>query len=49
MNAVLFALVICLSIGVPMTVMAWAMKKTHCPECGAAVGPDADIQRAIGL
>jgi hypothetical protein len=44
----LYVMLICASVAVPFTVMAWAMKRTHCPECGADVGPDAGIVRVLG-
>jgi hypothetical protein len=39
---------ICAAIAIPLTTMAWAMKRSHCPQCGAEVGPDADILRVLG-
>jgi hypothetical protein len=46
--AAFLVMMICLSVAVPFTVMAWAMKRTHCPQCGAEVGPDADLMRILG-
>ena len=46
--ATFFVTMIFAAVAIPFSVMAWAMKRTHCPECGAEVGPDADILRALG-
>lgn len=43
--AVVFVMMICFAIAVPLTAMAWAMKRTHCPQCGAEVGPDPELLR----
>jgi hypothetical protein len=46
--AAFFVTMICAAVAIPFSVMAWAMKRSHCPECGAEVGPDADILRVLG-
>lgn len=46
--AIVFVMMVCLAVAVPLTAMAWAMKRTHCANCGAEVGPDPDIVRALG-
>jgi hypothetical protein len=46
--AIFFVMIIGAAVAVPFTVMAWAMKRTHCPECGAEIGADADFMRALG-
>ena len=42
-----FVMMVCLAVAVPLTVAAWAMRKTHCPNCGAEVGPDADLVKTF--
>ena len=46
--AALVVIVICAAVAIPFSVMAWAMKRTHCPICGADVGPDPDVMRVLG-
>jgi hypothetical protein len=46
--AAFFVMMICLAVAVPLTAMAWALKRTHCPECGADVGPDAELLNVLG-
>ena len=46
--AALVVIVICAAVAIPFSVLAWAMKRTHCPNCGADVGPDADVMRVLG-
>ena len=43
-----FVTMICAAVAIPFTAMAWAMKRSYCPECGADIGPDADIIRVLG-
>lgn len=42
-----FVLAFCFAFAIPFTVMAWAMKRTHCPNCGAEIGPDPEILRVL--
>lgn len=45
--ALVFVMLVCLAVAVPLTAMAWAMKRTHCPQCGAEIGPDPEILRVL--
>ncbi len=46
--AIVFVIMVCSAVAVPFIAMAWAMKRTHCPQCGAEVGPDAQLVRMLG-
>ena len=42
-----FAVAFFLAFAVPFVAMAWAMKRTHCPNCGAEIGPDPEVVRML--
>lgn len=43
--AVVVAMMICLAVAVPFVAFAWAMKRRHCPNCGAEIEPDPELLR----
>jgi hypothetical protein len=45
---IVFVTMVCFAVAAPLIVMAWAMKRTQCPHCGATIEPDPAIVRLMG-
>jgi hypothetical protein len=43
--AIVFVTVVCAAVAAPFLAFAWAMKRSHCPACGAAIEPDPALVR----
>lgn len=43
--AIIFVTMICLAVAAPFVAFAWAMKREHCPHCGAEIEPDPALVR----
>lgn len=43
--AIVFVIMVCTAVTLPFVAFAWAMKRQHCPHCGAEIEPDAELVR----
>lgn len=42
---VVFVMFVCTAVAAPFIAFAWAMKRQHCPQCGADIEPDSALVR----
>jgi hypothetical protein len=42
---IVFVMMICAAVAAPFVAFAWAIKRQHCPHCGATIEPDAELVR----